>query len=257
MASVDYYLNHNLFYLFNEQVLATNQDQKFFSGNFISNENIEIFFNDPTFHWIRIYKDELSDIAMQIYTIKKYSLNFNKFLIIFYFYFWILEDLRMIANFINPSSKKILNIGAGIGLFDILLNNALKPSLHSLIEIKESTGQIGIDGTSNNFSEKIFPYDLLKKNLSDYKLKNIKINSPDALYLGDRVDFVISIRSWCFLYPVETYIEYLKKVATKKTLFIADLHRDYNDNFNNYFETKSVIAKLGIYNRLLFQFKQI
>ena len=160
MASVDYYLNHHFFDLFNEQVLATNQDQTSFSGNFISNENVEIFFNDSTYHWIRVYKDELSDIAKQIYTIKKYSLNFNKFLIIFYFYFWILEDLKMIANFINPSSKKILNIGAGIGLFDILLNNALKPSHHSLIEIKESSCQIDIDGTLNNFREKIFPYDL-------------------------------------------------------------------------------------------------
>ena len=255
MASVDYYLNHPLFDLFNKQVLATDQDQKSFSGNFISSENVEIFFNDPTFHWIRIYKDELSDIAEQIYSLKKYSLDFSKFLIIFYFYFWILDDLRMIANFINPSSKKLLNIGAGIGLLDVLLNKALKPKHHSLIEIKESAGQIDIDGSANNFREKIFPYDLLKQNLSDYKLKNMKINSPDALYLGEKVDFVISIRSWCFLYPVETYIEYLKKVATKKTLFIADLHRNNNDNFNNYFETKSVIAKLGIYNRLLFQFK--
>lgn len=255
MSRLSYYLNHPLFNLFNEQVLSIDKNDDYFSGNFISNKRIKIFFNDPTFYWIRFYKDEMSDLVEEIYLLKNYTISFEKVLIVYYFYFWILDDLRMIANFINPFSKKILNIGAGIGLFDVLLNKALKPKHHSLIEIKESIGQIDIDGTLNNFREKIFPFDLLKQNLSDYQLKNIKINSPDALYLGEKVDFVISIRSWCFLYPVETYIDYLKKITTKKTLFIADLHRKYNDNFNNYFETKSVIAKLGIYNRLLFQFK--
>ena len=255
MSRLDYYLNHPLFNLFNNQILSINENDDYFSGNFISNKNIKIFFNDPTFQWIRIYKDEMSDLVEEIYLLKKYSISFKKVLIVYYFYFWILDDLRMIANFINPSSKNFLNIGAGIGLFDVLLNKALSPKHHSLIEIKESSSQIDIDGTPNNFREKIFPYDLLKQNLSAYKLQNIKINSPEALYIGEKVDFVISIRSWCFLYPVETYLEYLKKVTTKKTFFIADLHRDYIDNFNNHFEIKSVIAKIGIYNRLLFQFK--
>lgn len=255
MASLDYYLNHPFFDLFNKQVLATDQDQKSFSGNFISSENVEIFFNDPTFHWIRIYKDELSDIAEQIYSLKKYSLDFSKFLIIFYFYFWILDDLRMIANFINPSSKKLLNIGAGIGLLDVLLNKALKPKHHSLIEIKESAGQIDIDGTANNFREKIFPYDLLKQNLSDYQLRNIKINSPDNLYYGEKIDLVLSIRSWCFLYPVKTYIDYIQKIAKKDTFFIADIHKNEYDDFCKYFLVKKIIHKFGIYSRFLFQFK--
>lgn len=256
MVETNIYLNHPLYDLFHKKVLQINNNDVFFSGNFISNKNIKIIFNEATFFWIKTYKYELSEIAAKIFKLKKYKLNFSKFLIVFYFYFWILEDLRMIANEINLDIKKILNIGAGIGLFDILINEGLKPKLHSLVEIKESDSQIDIDGSLNKFKEKIYPFTLLSNNLKDYSLKNIKINSPDALYVGEKFDLILSIRSWCFLYPLETYIDYIKKVSNEKTIFIADVHKNYIDSLPNFFTNIKLIKQFGIYNRLFFNIKK-
>lgn len=249
------FLNYGLFPFFDSHVKATKNSQISFSGNFIRNKNIEIFFNESAIRWIKIYKERMTDNAREIYQLKQYNLDFEKYLVMFYFYLWVLKDFQQIGNFIEPKSKKILNIGAGIGFLDILLANALNPLGYCLVELDKLSGQTEIDGQKNKFSEIIFPYQLLKKNISSYNLENLFFSTPDKLVREMQFDLVISIRSWGFLYPINFYIEYLSLVTNKSTLFIADIHQKYLKELENFFHVKKIINHYKFHDRILFSLK--
>lgn len=252
----DIYLKNPIYPYFERDVKATLNNQSSFSGNFIANKNIEIFFNDFSLNWIKVYKEDLTEIAKEIYEFNQYDLCFDKYLQMFYFYLWVLNDLRIIGNSINPKSKKILNIGAGIGYLDILLYKALNPLNYCLVEIEQSSGQIDITGRKNNFSETIYPYQYLEKNIKQYKLNNLSLLTPERLDDKIKFDFVLSIRSWGFLYNIDTYIDYLKLVAHKQTLFISDIHKDFANDFLNNFVVIKVLNKYKMHNRILFSLRQ-
>jgi len=249
------YLKHPLFNYFNEQIIKLSNDDLFFEGIFLGNEKIKIFFNESMDEWLSIYKEELSKIALIIYEEKKYSLNFNKYFTVFYFYFWILDDIRTIANNININFKKILNIGAGIGLIDILINKTLHPKNHYMIELYELEEIIGSDGKKRKLTKEIFPLNLLKRNLEKHGLKNFSAIRPNEINYNLQYDFVLSIRSWGFLYPIEEYLNDLIKITNEDTIFIADIHNKYLNNLNEYFLIDKKLHNEKLYSRYKFKLK--
>ena len=249
------YLNHPLFKFFNEHIQQITNEDLFFKGNFLGKEQIKIFFNAAMDEWLSIYKEELAKIALDIYEEKKYLLNFNKYLTVFYFYFWVLNDIRTVANYININSNNILNIGAGIGLIDILINKTLHPENHHMIELDEHQEKFGIDGKEENLSKKIFPLDLLKRNLEKHNVQASMAIRPSEINYNLKYDLVLSIRSWGFLYPIKEYINDLVKITNEDTIFIADIHNKYLDNFNEYFLIDKKLLNEKLYSRYKFKLK--
>jgi len=251
----DIYLNDPIFEYFNQQILKLSNDDLFFEGNFLGNEKIKIIFNEYLDEWLLVYKENLSKIALKIYLQKKYSLEFKKFFTVFYFYFWILSDIRIIASHLNINFQNILNIGAGIGLIDILLNNTLAPKNHYMIELNEHQEKIGIDDNPENLSKKILPLNLLKNNLEKHSLNNFMAISPNEINLNLNFDLVLSIRSWGFLYPINEYLKDLIQITSKDTIFIADIHNKYLDDLNEYFVIDKKLFNEKLYSRYKFKFK--
>jgi hypothetical protein len=250
------YLKHPLFNFFNEQINQLSNEDLFFEGNFLGKETIKIFFNEAMDEWLSIYKEELAKIALNIYEEKKYLLNFNKYLTVFYFYFWILNDIRTIANNISINSNNILNIGAGIGLIDILINKTVNPRNHCMIELDEHQEKFGIDGKEENLTKKIFPLNLLNRNLEIHGLQNSTAIAPSEINYNLKYDLVLSIRSWGFLYPIEEYLADLIKITNEHTIFIADIHNKYLDNLNKYFLIDKKLLNEKIYSRYKFKLKK-
>ena len=63
---------------------------------------------------------------------------------------------------------------------------------------------------------------------NNIKKDKINIYDVDKDELIDlKYDLVISLVSWGYHYPLETYIDYLKKNATNKTIFIFDIAAEY------------------------------
>ena len=250
------YLKDPIFNFFNEQITQLSNDDLFFEGNFLGKEKIKVFFDESIDEWLYIYKEKLSKIALDIYEEKKYSLNFNKYFTVFYFYFWILNDIKTIANNLNMDIKNILNIGAGIGLIDILLNKTLHPKNHYMIELDEHHEKIGIDGKEENLMKKIFPLNLLKRNLERHSLHNSIAIAPSEINYNLKYDLVLSIRSWGFLYPIKEYLSDLIKITNENTIFIADIHNKYLDHLNDYFLIDKKLLKEKLYSRYKFKLKK-
>lgn len=252
---INIYKNHRLFNYFESNLKKITLEDKFFEGNFFGEKKIKIYFNKYIDEWILTYKEELTEVAKKIYIEKKYDIDFNKYMTLFYFYFWILDDITSIANSINLKIKNILNIGAGIGLLDILLNNVLNIENHHLIEINKHKEKIGIDGKPENLSKEINPLKLLSENIKLQNSKNIKCLLPDQINHKIKYDLILSIRSWGFLYPIEYYISDIKKISDKETIFISDIHKQHLDTFNNFFKIEKELLKEKIYSRYLFRLK--
>lgn len=254
--NANFYTNHRLFSYFENHVRKISNKDKFFEGNFLGEKKItRIYFNKYIDEWILNYKEELTELAKKIYIGKKYEIDFNKYMTLFYFYFWILDDVTTIAKSLNLKIKNILSIGSGIGILDIVLNNVINIENHNLIEINNHKERIGIDGKQADLLKEINPLKLLSENIKLQKTKNIKCLLPDQINHKIKYDLILSIRSWGFLYPIEYYIADIKKISDKETIFISDIHKQYLDTFNNFFKIEKELLKEKIYSRYLFRLK--
>jgi len=249
------YTNHRLFSYFENHVRKISNKDKFFEGNFLGKKITRIYFNKYIDEWILNYKEELTELAKKIYIGKKYEIDFNKYMTLFYFYFWILDDVTTIAKSINLKIKNILSIGSGIGLLDIVLNNVLNIENHHLIEINKHKERIGIDGKQADLLKEIKPLKLLSENIKLQKTKNIKCLLPNQINHKIKYNLILSIRSWGFLYPIEHYISDIKKVADKETIFISDVHNKHLDILKEFFEIEEKLLKEKEYSRYLFRVK--
>jgi len=251
----DHYINHRLFKFFDDAIKKISPQDNYFEGHFFGYQKTKIFFNEYIDEWLFEYKEDLTEVAKKIYLDKKYKIDFNKYLTLFYFYFWILDDVTTIGNSLSLKIKNILNIGSGIGLLDILLNNGLRVENHHLIEINKHKERIGIDGKNADLSTEINPLKLLSENIKLQKLKNIKCLMPEQINYKTKYDLILSIRSWGFLYPIEYYIADLQKVTDKETIFISDIHNEFLDVFDKFFRIEQILLKSKLYNRYLFRLK--
>lgn len=160
-------------------------------------------------------------------------------LFLYYLCLWMLQDVLMLAPYLPADNAHILDIGGGIGLFDWCLSR-FRPHAgwrYTLIELERIDEVTHHDAQiqRHRLSTPLAVLDTARAFLeaNGFAREAVRfLNAERAgreLAAGPRVDWVISIRSWGFLYPLETYLEPVRAVLNPGGSVILDVKKNGPD----------------------------
>ena len=145
-----------------------------------------------------------------------------------------LKEFNTFKNFLPNSVNTIMDIGCGLGIINIYLNNFFKKKPTFFLMDKNRIDKKINYGFSSNYES----YNDLNET------KNILLENDvdsERIYLFDvekqfqinkKMDLVISLKSMGYHYPINTYIELFKNCCTKDTVFIYDISdNQYDENY--------------------------
>ena len=145
-----------------------------------------------------------------------------------------LKEFETFKHFLPNSVNNIMDIGCGLGIINVYLNNFFgKKPIFFLLDKNRIDKKIKY-GFSSNYES----YNDLNET------KNILLENDidsSSLYLFDvekqfqinkKMDLVISLKSMGYHYPINTYIGLFKNCCTKDTIFIYDIgDNQYDENY--------------------------
>ena len=157
-----------------------------------------------------------------------------------------LKEFNSIKSYLPKSSKNILDIGCGLGVINIYLNDYYsKKSYFTLIDKNYVDKKVayGFNNNSESYNKLEITKDILI--LNGFKIEQLQlIDADENFVLNNKYELIISLFSMGYHYPIENYIDIIKKISTKSTKVIFDLSMEYNElnKVKKYFN-KVVIIK--------------
>ena len=143
------------------------------------------------------------------------------------------HEFNIINRYLPKKIETILDIGGGLCGIDVFLYNEYKkfrPHLY-VIDRNEMSDKIFYfyEESSSSYND----FDCTRKFLMDNGVPEgdftlIDINT-DEFPEHISVDLVISLISWRFHYPIDTYLDKVRKVLSTKGNLILDLRKDRDD----------------------------
>ena len=158
-----------------------------------------------------------------------------------------LKEFNSIKNFLPNAPKNILDIGCGLGVINIFLNNYyLKKPKFTLIDKNYVDKKVsyGFNNNSESYNKLEITKDFLI--LNSFKAEQLNlINADEKFVLNEKYELIISLFSMGYHYSIENYIAVIKKISTKKTKVIFDLSLEYNEinKVKRYFKKVIIIKK--------------
>ena len=135
------------------------------------------------------------------------------------------KEFETFKNYLPNSAENIIDIGCGLGIINIYLNEFFeKKPVFFLLDKNRVDRKIKYWFSSNYES-----YNDLKETeniLLDNNIDGSCINLFDVekqFIIKKKMDLVISLKSMGYHYPINTYIELLRNCCTKDTIFIFDI----------------------------------
>ena len=156
-----------------------------------------------------------------------------------------LKEFNSIKNYLPINSKNILDIGCGLGVINIYLNDYYsKKSYFTLIDKNYVDKKVayGFNNNSESYNKLEITKDFLI--LNGFKKQQLQlINADEKFVLKNKYELIISLFSMGYHYPIENYIDIIKKISTKNTKFIFDLSMEYNElnEVKKYFNKVEII----------------
>ena len=240
---------------------AEASDGEFFIVNFGAKSEIKIFFEKTACDWVWNYKYQYRQDVLQIKEDIDTTLDTNKIALINYFFTFIIDDISSLNSHISPKIKTVLDIGAGLGLFNLFLNQVITHKVSfDLIEVEKLES---IEHVTNNpeitqkldANVQINPVDTLRKLMIKNNADNINVikNTSIHEHLNKEYDLVLSFRSWGFLYDLDLYKEFVKKTLTSDGVVITNLttHDDSIEKFTDLFDEVILINEFPNNKRFL------
>lgn len=141
------------------------------------------------------------------------------------------QHTDVILKYVPSNIKSVLDIGCGLGLVDLVLYKRIKPSPDVYLLDKDNEHQ-SLRSVKGGFHQRyIFTADLAltRDFFIQNGVKNDQIHFVDssinALASLPKIDLILSITSWGFHYPIETYWEGVRKIIHEKSLLFIDLRK--------------------------------
>ena len=155
------------------------------------------------------------------------------------------KEIDTIKNYLPKNVKNIMDIGCGLGIINIFLNEIYQNETTFYLLDKNHIDTKIKYGFSSDYES----YNDLKetrKILLENGLNDNRINIFDVdreINIKERVDLVISLKSMGYHYPFEKYIFLFKDCCNENTTFIFDIaSSQYEFNFSQkYFEYVKII----------------
>ena len=155
------------------------------------------------------------------------------------------HEIETIKNFIPKSVNNIMDIGCGLGIIDVLLNDFYRNKPIFYLLDKNRTDRKIKYGFSSNY-ESYNDLNETKKILLDNNIDKNHIFLFDVdkeILIENKMDLVISLKSMGYHYPLEIYIDLLRKCCNQDTIFIFDFSGGYYSEklLDKYFQSNEVI----------------
>ncbi len=155
------------------------------------------------------------------------------------------KEFQTFEDCLPENIDSILDIGCGLGVINIFLNQKYKNNLSFFLLDKDkidSSIKYGFSKDYESYNDLNETKNLLCNNgLNDDQVYIENVDNKINIKL--KIDLIISLKSMCYHYPLENHLELLKNVCTKDTEFILDVTGGlYSEEFmNKYFEYSKII----------------
>ena len=159
------------------------------------------------------------------------------------------KEFQTFEKFLPQNVESILDIGCGLGIVNIFLNQKYKNYLKFFMLDKDkidSSIKYGFSENYESYNDLSETENLLYSNGIDKGQLYIK-NVDKNIDINLKLDLIISLKSMCYHYPLENYLYLLKKICTKNTDFILDVTAGpyFNKLINKYFDYSKIIYEEG------------
>ena len=140
------------------------------------------------------------------------------------------SEFKEILKYLPKRIKNVVDIGSGIGIIDIYLNNHFSNDINFTLIDKnhiEKKVSYGFDAKGQFYNN----FNLTKDFLLNHGINNKKLILVDADEKDDidnKFDLVISLLSMGYHYPISQYLDFLKKNTHSETVFIFDIANEYS-----------------------------
>ena len=232
------------------------QKETYFNFELVKITPMKLECTESAYTWIVNYKTNIITEAKILFKEFEGQINFKRFLVLYYFCFWIVKDILELLPYLPNQIRSSLNIGAGMGFLDIFLYQLYKKNLNiSCVELKSMEKIEHYKKISENLSNTLNISELLNNNIILNNVNNFKIYESDSVKKiqdnNEIFDFIISIRSWCFLYDIKFYSELVRTRLSTNGSLICDVSPDRFNEFSNIFNIIHVIKSYKLFNRVL------
>ena len=166
-------------------------------------------------------------------------------------FYKIKEEFETIKKYLPDNVKNIMDIGCGIGLIDIFLNNYFTDCQKFYLLDKNNIDSKIVYGFSDNYESysiaNITKNFLINNNIQEQKLNLIDVSKNFSIK-PNSVDLCISLVSMGYHYPFSTYLETIKNASNSNTVFIFDIATEYQDinNLREHFRDIQIIEKTDL-----------
>ena len=168
------------------------------------------------------------------------------------------NEYLSISEFLPASCFSILDIGCGVAGIDVFLNYHYKekqPKFYLLDKTHiEKSVWYGFKPKGAFYNSLDTAKDLLvQNNVPERFIHIVDATENNDINIGCRVDLVISLLSWGFHYPIETYLAKVLELLMESGVIILDVRKNTSgiDLLNNVFSNVVVILDQKKYQRVL------
>lgn len=150
------------------------------------------------------------------------------------------KEFDTFKNFLPKNLENIMDIGCGLGIINIFLNNYYKKDISFYLLDKnkiDSKIKYGFSRNYESYNNLNETKNLLLKN--EIKMSQLNIIDVDRkIEINKKINLVISLKSMGYHYPIDVYINLLKNCCDSNTIFIFDVSEGYfyNNSFKKYFK---------------------
>ena len=165
-------------------------------------------------------------------------------------------EFDSIIDHLPTCLNNVLDIGCGIGGIDALIAAHYKYNINVFLidkSVVDKDLHYGYDAKGSCYNSLTYS----KKFLTDNGVPNDRIflqeaNEKNTIVFDARFDLIISLISWGFHYPVQTYLDFVYKQLATDGLLIIDVRKGTSgiDELKAIFERTSIIKDYPKYVRI-------
>ena len=147
-------------------------------------------------------------------------------------FYKIKEEFETLKKYLPRNVKNIMDIGCGIGLMDIFLNDYFIDCQKFYLLDKNNIDSKIVYGFSDDYESysitNVTKNFLINNNIQEHKLNLIDVDKNFSIK-PNSIDLCISLVSMGYHYPFSQYLDTIKKVSNNNTVFIFDIATEYQD----------------------------
>jgi SAM-dependent methyltransferase len=162
----------------------------------------------------------------------------------------ITKDFSSISKYLPSSCGSVLDIGGGLGGIDALLVRKFGTACEVCI-LDGVRDRAVVRLHRKTFNDMEVTRDFLTKNGVD----RFEYRAPNNIGDPKPYDMIISMGSWCFHYPPDTYLKFAMACCHPGTVLIVDMRRDkpqWLREMGAAFQLVALVKRQQKYDRLAF-----